>query len=417
MIAARSEGRSRGRIEPHGKGLRVVVYAGTDPVTGRRSYLREKIDGTDKAARKRADKALNKLLTQVDQQRATTSSVSLSHTLDEWMRTTELEDSTRKTYEGYIARTIKPAFGDLSVRKLDARAMESFYTELRRCRARCDGKPYVEKHGTEEEGHDCKAEGCKLHKCRPMAASTVRQIHAILSGALGAAERWDWIASNPARIARRPKQKPPEPDPPTPAEAAKLVEEAFRMDDDWGVLVWLAMTTGMRRGELVGLRFARLDLDAEVIDLRRNWVGGKEKDTKTHQNRRIALDTETVVLLKEHRQRVEARVTELGRKFTDDKFVFSGSRTPDHSEPYSPNAVTQRYKDMAARLGIDTHLHALRHYSATELLSAGIDLRTVAGRLGHGGGGATTLRVYAAWVAASDRKAAEILGSRMPRRT
>jgi hypothetical protein len=45
-----------------------------------------------------------------------------------------------------------------------------------------------------------------------------------------------------------------------------------------------------------------------------------------------------------------------------------------------------------------------------------VDLRTVAGRLGHGGGGATTLRVYAAWVAASDRKAAEILGSRMPKR-
>jgi site-specific recombinase XerD len=78
--------------------------------------------------------------------------------------------------------------------------------------------------------------------------------------------------------------------------------------------------------------------------------------------------------------------------------------------------VTQRYKDMAERLNIKTHLHALRHYSATELLTAGVDLRTVAGRLGHGGGGATTLRVYAAWVAASDRKAAEILGSRMPKR-
>jgi site-specific recombinase XerD len=51
---------------------------------------------------------------------------------------------------------------------------------------------------------------------------------------------------------------------------------------------------------------------------------------------------------------------------------------------------------MCAKLGIDSHLHALRHYSATELLTAGVDLRTVAGRLGHGGGGATTLRVYAA---------------------
>jgi site-specific recombinase XerD len=70
---------------------------------------------------------------------------------------------------------------------------------------------------------------------------------------------------------------------------------------------------------------------------------------------------------------------------------------------------------MCAKLGIDSHLHALRHYTATELLSAGVDLRTVAGRLGHAGGGTTTLRVYAAWVSASDRRAAEILGSRMKR--
>jgi integrase len=71
---------------------------------------------------------------------------------------------------------------------------------------------------------------------------------------------------------------------------------------------------------------------------------------------------------------------------------------------------------MAASAGITTHLHELRHYSATELLSAGVDLATVSGRLGHSGGGATTLRVYAAWVAASDQKAAEILGATMPPR-
>ena len=97
-------------------------------------------------------------------------------------------------------------------------------------------------------------------------------------------------------------------------------------------------------------------------------------------------------------------------------FVFAGVKSPDHSEPYSPHAVSSRYVDMAKRLGITTHIHALRHYSATELLTAGVDLRTVAGRLGHGGGGSTTLRVYAAWVAASDRKAAELLRSRLPRR-
>ena len=188
------------------------------------------------------------------------------------------------------------------------------------------------------------------------------------------------------------------------------------MDDDWGTLVWLVMTTGVRRGELCGLRFSRIDFDEGVISLRSNWVNGKEKDTKTHQSRRIALDTETLVLLREQRERVQSRVESLDIEFSDDMFVFSGTKTPDHSQPYPPNAVTQRYKDMAARVGVKTHLHALRHYSATELLSAGVDIRTVAGRLGHGGGGATTLRVYAAWVAASDRKAAEILGSRMPKR-
>jgi site-specific recombinase XerD len=93
--------------------------------------------------------------------------------------------------------------------------------------------------------------------------------------------------------------------------------------------------------------------------------------------------------------------------------VFSYSPTNDR--PCNPSGVTHRYGRMCAALGIESHLHALRHYSATELLTAGVDLRTVAGRLGHGGGGATTLRVYAAWVGEADRKAAELLAGRVQR--
>ena len=93
----------------------------------------------------------------------------------------------------------------------------------------------------------------------------------------------------------------------------------------------------------------------------------------------------------------------------------SSPTAPVHDRPCDPSGVSHRYARMCASLGIDSHPHALRHYSATELLSAGIDLRTVAGRLGHGGGGATTLRVYAAWVAESDRRAAQLLGERMRR--
>jgi integrase len=68
---------------------------------------------------------------------------------------------------------------------------------------------------------------------------------------------------------------------------------------------------------------------------------------------------------------------------------------------------------MARSLGIKTTLHKLRHYSATELIAAGVDIRTIAGRLGHGGGGTTTLRVYAAWVSEADQRAAQVLGGRL----
>lgn len=415
MARSRSEAsRPKGNIEERGGGLRVRLYAGTDPVTGRQVYLRETIPGTDDAAWRKAENKLTEFRAQVLKQRTVASTVPFAHAVDEWMQNSEVTDSTRDGYVNYIERYIRPALGSVAVRKVDTRTLERFYANLRRCRTRCDGKPFVE-HRAEEE-HDCEKAKCAEHTCKPLAQSTVRQIHSIISGSLAAAERWGWIDANPARIARRPSPKPADPDPPTSEEAAKLAEEAFRMDDDWGTLVWLVMTTGVRRGELCGLRFSRIDFDEGVISLRTNWVNGKEKDTKTHQSRRIALDTETLVLLREQRERVRNRVESLGMEFSDDLFVFSGTKTPDHSLPYPPNAVTQRYKDMAARVGVKTHLHALRHYSATELLSAGVDIRTVAGRLGHGGGGATTLRVYAAWVAASDRKAAEILGSRMPKR-
>jgi integrase len=318
--------------------------------------------------------------------------------------------------------------------------LEAFYAELRRCSRRCTGEPAVEhrvdgphecravKHRRRPgrppaagyPPHDCSAAGCVVvecrpHECRPLSPATIRRIHFAIRGVLTAAERWGWITSNPAAIARKPRQPTPQPDPPTAAEAAQIIEAAWARDASWGTLVWLFMVTGMRRAELLALRWTDVDLTTGVLTIRRNYVraGGKsiEKDTKTHQMRRLALDPTTVEVLTEHYTRYELACQSVGVEPDPRAFLFS--YRPAFDRPCSPSGITHRYAKMCAELGIDSHLHALRHYSATELLTAGVDLRTVAGRLGHGGGGATTLRVYAAWVDEADRRAAELLSSRI----
>lgn len=198
----------RGSVRTRGVSLQVRVYAGQDPVTGRDRYLAESVKGTDRAAQRRAEKVMTRLQSDVDKQRVPETSASLSHALDEWLRANEIEDSTRRTYVGYIERSIKPAIGTVPIAKLNARILETLYGELRRCRKRCDRRPFIERHKADGE-HDCAASECVAHVCNPMAASTVRQIHSIISGTLTAAVRWDWLAANPARIAQRPRAKAP----------------------------------------------------------------------------------------------------------------------------------------------------------------------------------------------------------------
>src|SRR5918912_1436805 len=195
MTKARADARSRGNIEDRGDSLRIRVYAGSDPVTGKPVYLRETVRGTDQAAHRTARRALNRLVAEAEKARQPSSAISLGQVIDEWLKVAEHENSTRETYLGYIERTIKPALGSTSIAKLSVRHLETLYAELRRCRVRCDRRPFIE-HKADGD-HDCGAAKCTPHQCRPMAASTVRQIHSVISGALSAAVRWDWLESNP----------------------------------------------------------------------------------------------------------------------------------------------------------------------------------------------------------------------------
>jgi integrase len=398
-------------IRQRGNRFQVRVFGGMDPATGRQLILTG-------SAKTEADAIALRdgYRKQIESQTAVRTNVTLAVLLDEWLDSHPVERSTRLAYTTLIAKFIRPALGDQTLPglvKQGSRPYEKLYAELRACRRRCRGRSFVE-HRT-PRAHECDVR-CAPHVCRPLSASSIRQCHAVLSSAYAAAVRWGWVAVNPMGTVQRPRIPTPNPDPPSPEDAGRIVAAAWSEDVEWGLLVWLLLVTGARRGEILALRWANLDLAAGVLAIRHSVDSQRGpstiKDTKTHQSRRISLDVATVALLIEHRERVVERCAEIDAKFSEQLFVFSYE--PDHTRPCNPSGVTHRYGRMVGKLGIRTHLHAIRHYSATELLSSGVDLRTVAGRLGHGSGGATTLKVYAAWVSRADQAASELLAGRLP---
>jgi integrase len=157
---------------------------------------------------------------------------------------------TRQGYEGKIRRHIRPLLGELPLTRVDVDVLDSFYAELRRCSEHCDGRPHIAQrtshpHRCDEyngapcmpaDPSECRAckRACKLHVCQGLADSTVRQVHWIVSGALDRAVVWKWISVNPAEHADKPALPHPEPEPPSAADAARLVERAWASGPDWG---------------------------------------------------------------------------------------------------------------------------------------------------------------------------------------
>jgi integrase len=442
MSRPKRQRRARGSIDrlPSGA-LRVRVFAGYDPLTKQRHYLTDVVP-PGAGAEREAEKVRTRLLNEVDEDRSPRTRATVSQLMDRYLEVLDVEETTKRGYTGYIEKHIRPQLGGLPVGRIDAGVLDSFFAGLRTCRDNCRGRIAVD-HRTSQphecevmrhrrspgrptasaaREHDCAEAGCRVlecppHRCRPLAPATIRQIHWVMSSAFNRAVRWRWLTRNPIDDVDPPATPQPKPNPPSAEEAAAIATEAWK-DPDWGTFVWVAMITGARRGELCALRWTDVDLSNGVLHVHEAlaqhgghwWI----KDTKTHQQRRIALDPETVTILTEHRDRWRERATALGLDLSPSAYVFS--LAPDAATPLLPDTASQRYSKMAHGLGIKTHLHALRHYSATELISAGADIRTIAGRLGHGGGGTTTLRVYAAWVSEADQRAANLLGPRMPKR-
>jgi integrase len=140
-----------------------------------------------------------------------------------------------------------------------------------------------------DRDHDCGRAGCRPHVCKPLTAKTIRNIHSILSGAFSTAERWEWIAWNPAESAKPPTiTRRPVPAT-SPQDVAKVIAEGRKTHPEMALYLWLVAITGARRGELCALQVRDVDLVNGVLHIAFNYVvvGGLRvrKDTKTHQDR------------------------------------------------------------------------------------------------------------------------------------
>lgn len=236
--------RPRGSIDQLPSGAwRVRVHAGTDPLTKRRHTLVETIPAGPQAEKQARDMR-DRLVREVAERRNVRTSATLDQLLERYLDQFDGEPNTLELYRTHIRNHISPLLGHLKLSQIDAETLDSFYAELRRCRAHCKGRRGID-HRVPGD-HEC-TEKCRKHVCKPLSATTVRHNHFILSGAFKKAVRWRWVAVNPTEQAEPPAAPASNPQPPSSAEAARLLEEAWK-DPDWGTFVWVAMTTGARRG-------------------------------------------------------------------------------------------------------------------------------------------------------------------------
>ncbi len=375
----------RGHIRQRGDAWELRAYVGRDPVTRRKKYLTRTFRGGSRAAKE----ALAHFVTEVGGGTHAAQDATVADLVTQWfeMAKADLSPTTARGYARNIETHIIPILGSVPLARLRTAQLDQFYAKLRESGARNGG---------------------------PLSPASVRQVHAVVRRALTQGVKWGWISSNPAILASPPKVRRQQLDLPEPTDVVKLLSRAETADPDMGCFLRLAVTTGARRGELCGLRWKHVDLETGSVLIERSVVEAErgriiEKDTKTHASRKISLDPVTVKSLAARRARAAEACLQVGVPFSKSGFVFSS--VADGTRPWEPSAVSKHMSRLRDTAGLGYfRLHDLRHFAATRMLAGGVPVRTVSGRLGHANA-VTTFGVYAHFVEASDKDAAEVLGN------
>jgi len=392
----------RGHIRERGRETwELRVFLGRDPITRRDRYKTR----TFKGGKKDAEKELRALLSTVEA--GVVSEGTFGDLLERWyLVASTSRDWSPKTvaeHRRIIDKQLGPLRG-LALNKVRTPLIDTYYASLRTHGGRCGHEPR----------RDHERELCD--KGAPLSAATVRRVHAVVHSALEQAVAWDLLLFNPASKASPGRIEPPEIHVPTVDEVLQMLKEAETEDPDLAVFLILAAVTGARRGELCALRWDDVDFEAGSLRISRVIALGKDgpverRKPKTRASvRTIALDAGTLGVLTAHRARSADIAHACGVELAPSAFIFTGQ--PDGSEPWRPDSTSRRFRNVRKACGIDEeiHLHSLRHFVVTMLLGAGVALPQVAGRVGHSGGGTTTLAVYSHFQQAQDHEVADLLG-------
>jgi integrase len=347
-----------------------------DALTGRRKTVYRSFKGT----KRDAQLELARLITGAAAgDHMDPSKLTIAEFLDRWHAdwvASNVTAKTAETYSGHLLH-VRRRLGALPLQKLRPAALVELYATLLR-----------------EAG---------------LAPRTVGHVHRILHRALGHAVQWGLIRDNVAEVVDPPRV------PSTEIEILSADEVYAVLTKLRGRSIYpiaaLALATGLRRGELLALRWKDLDFDRGVLRVeqaleqtKRNGIAFKSPKTK-HGRRAISLPPSAVSELRAHWKAQQEQRLALGTgKSSPEDLIFA---TWDGAVR-SPNALTKEWSVAVRALGLSATFHSLRHTHASHLIASGLDVVTISRRLGHGSP-AITLAVYAHLFPSTDARAAEIM--------
>jgi integrase len=334
------------------------IEAGVHPATGKRRRPSKSGFPTKRAATQAMRDAMRALELGIT---APGELPTVASYVDEWLagRRSSLRQSTWNSYRDVLEGRVVPRLGALRLDKLTAKQVAVLAVDL-------------EAHG-----------GRDPRRGPGLSARSVRYTLTVLTRALDDAVKRGLIPRNPAEHVDRPRVADKEMEWWSVGEARTFL--GLVSGDRLSALWTLLLTTGLRRGEALGLKWDDVDFDAGRLAVRRTLVSVGYKirwsEPKTAASRRVvALDPGTVAALRAHRARQNEERLALGVGYLDQELVFCDVA----GEPLHPDGVTQRFDRLVRNAGLRRiRLHDLRHTAATLMLEEGVALKAVAERLGH----------------------------------